>query len=395
MKIFSLKIIIAALLLILHPFNVFCSAEEPPKKYNPNIPSYKDIQLFSKALAALQYASLGTDNQDKRIFVYAALTAMTEALDRYSFFVPPDIMDFFIESRKEKFAGIGIHIAKSENGFLEIISVEQDGAAYKAGLRSGDVITKIDGKTVDTMRLLDSLRLIRNAASPAGSTVSLSVIKKGDTVPADLVITREFIKSILVESKMLENGYGYIKIKQFKKGLIDDVKKSVKDLDSESRLHGLIIDLRNNPGGDMESCIECLRLFVHSGILTSIESTYPNRQTVFKAYGTNPYTYPLVVLVDEGSASASELFAGALQFHKRAPIMGRKTFGKGTFQSLVPIAEDTGLYITLGKFFLPDGSSVEGKGILPDIIIEQSEDDELTINDALQLLKTFHIGGNL
>jgi carboxyl-terminal processing protease len=395
MKICILKIIIAVLLFISHPFNAFCGEEEPSKKYNPNIPSYKDIQLLSKALTTLQYASLGTDNQDKRIFVYAALTAMAEALDRHSFFVPPDIMDFFIESRKAKFAGIGIRISKSEKGFLEITSVEQDGPAYKAGLRSGDVIIEIEGNAVNTMRLLDSLRLIRNPALPAGSTVSLSVIKKGDTIPSDFVITREFIKSILVESKMLEKGYGYLKIKEFKKGVATDIQESLKNLNSESNLHSLVIDLRNNPGGEIESAVECLRLFVHSGILTTIETTVPERQTIYKAYDTNLYAYPLVILVNEGSASASELFVGAMQFHKRGTVLGRKTFGKGTFQSFVPIAEDMGLYITLGKYFLPDGSSVEGKGVIPEIMIEKDEDEDVIINKALQMLKTVPTGGKL
>jgi carboxyl-terminal processing protease len=364
------------------------AAGENPISHEQKTASYKDIQLLGNALSVLQFLSM--DNKDSKVFVYSALEAMAGALDRYSFFVPPDLIGIFSESLKDRYIGIGIHIAKNGNGTIEVISTEPDGPAYKAGIKPHDIIISVDGKPVNKMPLVDSLKLIAGPGFSAGSTLVLAVLRDGSLQPIDFLLTRGFIRAQTVDWKISAKNYGYIKLSRFGKGTILDFMQALKDMESrEGVLKGLIIDLRNNPGGDMDSCIELLRLFLGSGNITSLDSNYPQYKVTFKANKEQVYSWPLVIIVDEGSASASELFSGALQLHKRATIIGRKTFGKGSFQSIVPLSEGGGLYVTLGKFYLPDGKSIEGIGVAPDIFLDKDTDNNIVIQKALEILKSY------
>lgn len=355
-------------------------------KHVPPIASYKDIQLIGNALSILQFISMDSKNSKK--FVYSALEAMAEALDRYSFFVPPELIDIFFESRKDNHVGIGILIAKTENGNLEIIAVDPNSPAFKAGMKPKDVIITIDGKATNKMRLVDALRLVSNPSLSIGSKATLTILRKDNKTPRDFVITRELIKPQTIEGEIIEKNYGFIKLKKFTKSTLPNIKKTITDMELKAgTLKGLIIDLRNNPGGEIDSSVELSKLFIESGVIASLDSNLPSSKVIFKADKENTYKWSLVIIVDEGSASASELFSGALQYHKRAKIIGKKTFGKGTFQSFIPISDESGLYITLGKFYMPDGSSVEGKGLTPDVIIEKDTNEANTIKKALEILK--------
>lgn len=363
------------------------SAEEKPAKYDQKTVSYKDIQLFAKALSILQSVSM--NKQNSTTFVYAAMQAMAEALDRYSFFVPPALMGSFIEGSKDKYAGIGIHIAKTEDGNLEILSTVPTGPAFKAGIKPKDKIISIDGTPVNKMPLIEAIKLLRNPGLSAGSIVTLSILRNGNARPIDFVLVREFIKPQVLEWKILDRGYGYTRITLFNKSTVPDFQEAIQTLETEGgSLKGLVIDLRNNPGGEMEAATELSRLFIGSGAIASLDSNFPEYKVKFTANRERFYEWPVVIIVDEGSASAAELFSGALQFNKRAQLIGRRTYGKGTFQSLITLSSDTALYITLGKFYMPDGSSLEGSGLRPDVMVDQDVNEEVMINRALQMVKS-------
>jgi carboxyl-terminal processing protease len=216
----------------------------------------------------------------------------------------------------------------------------------------------------------------------------LSILKGGGSEPGSYVLTSAFIKPSTITWKVPEKGYGYVRISQFKNQAPADFRQSVNDIISQDgNLKGLIIDLRNNHGGDMDACIEILRLFLSSCDIAVLDSNVPRLRVKFKADNERIYSWPLTVLVDEGSASASELFSGALQFNRRATIIGSKTFGKGSFQSLIPLAEGGGLYVTLGRFQLPDGKSIEGTGVTPDVLVGKDATEERLIRKALEVLK--------
>jgi len=362
-------------------------ADEPVDKHRNVIASYQDIQMFANTLTILQ--RLSGENSEQKKYLYAALQSMTEALDRYSYFVPPDMIGLFHEEHKNKYVGIGLHIARSSDGKnIEIIFVESDSPAKRAGLEPRDLITAIDGKPVREMRLLDAVKIMMSPGLSEGSKTTFSVLKMGHNNPIDVSLTRAIIKPAVISWNIPEKEYGYVKVAEFNKSTVSDFKKAIDDMGSQAeKLKGVIIDLRNNPGGEIEASVELARLFINEGIITSLTNRLDDVNTVYKATGTRLYNWPLVVIVDKGTASAAELFAGALQIHKRARLVGQKTFGKGVFQSLVPLSSEAGLYITLGPYYLPDGSSVEGIGITPDVPLSQGIPENVIMRKTLSILK--------
>jgi carboxyl-terminal processing protease len=381
-----MKYIVASLLAIVVLIASPATAEDQPIVTDRSKVEYKDIQQLANALSVLNFLSM--DNRDSKVFVYSALEAMTGTLDRYSFFVPPDLVGLFTQSLKDRYIGIGVYVAKSGNGAIEILSTEPDSPAANAGIKPKDVIVSIDGQPVSKMPFTVALNEISGLEFPEGSTIELSILRGGSPEPGSYVLTRAFIKPSTITWKVLEKGYGYVRISRFKSQALADFRQSVNDIMGQNgNLKGLIIDLRNNHGGDMDACIEILRLFLASCDITVLDSNVPKFRVKFKANNEKIYSWPLTVLVDEGSASASELFAGVLQFHGRATIIGGRTFGKGSFQSLIPIAEGGGLYVTLGKFHLPDGKSIEGIGVTPDVFVGKDATEELLIQKALDVLK--------
>jgi carboxyl-terminal processing protease len=191
-----------------------------------------------------------------------------------------------------------------------------------------------------------------------------------------------------VESKVIDQNVGYIRVTKFHKNTVPDVEKAIQDMKKNSpTLKGLVIDLRNNPGGDVQASVELAKVFLDSGIIASFEGNFPGYNVKFRADKGSSYDGPVVILVDEGSASASELFSGALQVNKRARLVGKKTYGKTACQTFVPISDEAGLYLTVGRFFLPDGSTIEGTGLVPDVIINDNMKEEEVLGRAIQLLK--------
>jgi carboxyl-terminal processing protease len=307
--------------------------------------------------------------KDKEV-VYSAIKGVLESLDPHSSFMTPEMYKDMQSDTKGEFGGVGIEIT-IKDGFPTVITAIEDTPAYKAGLKSGDHIIKVDGKLTKNMGLADVVKLIRG---PKGKSVTLTIVREGLTAPKDIPVTREIIFVKSVKYRMLEDDYGYVRIVQFQEKTSRDLGNAIKELvktNKEKPLKGLVLDLRNDPGGLLEQAVEVSDKFLSEGLIVSIEGRKKEESKMkFQAHRDDDYSGPLVVIVNEGSASASEIVAGALQDHKRAIIVGTKSFGKGSVQTVFPMADGSAIRLTTAKYYTPKGRSIQAEGITPDIVVE-------------------------
>ncbi|MFA5354110.1 MAG: S41 family peptidase [Thermodesulfovibrionales bacterium] len=346
--------------------------------------SYKDLQPLSRAFSLLQLVDL--QSRDSRTFLYASLAGMIEGFDRYSYFVPPDMVSLFLDDRDDEYVGIGVHVSRTQDRNAEVLSVEEGSPAAKAGIAPKDLITALDGIPLAAMRSLDISRLLKGPDNAPGSEIRIRLRRPESPDERELVLTRKRLKIRTIESRRLQNSRGYVRVHQFKSNTPEELKEAITELRQDGGMEkGLILDLRNNPGGEMVASVDVARLFLDSGVIASLESNYPGLNAEFRADEPAEVREPLVVLINEGSASGAELVAGAIKHHRRGPLAGRRTFGKGTFQSFVPLTSEMGAYLTLGRYRLADGVSPEGKGVIPDIILDPSSDAD-TLMIAEQIL---------
>lgn len=379
------RILLVTLLTLAMVVPSHATEENPPLKPPEKI-SYKDLQLFGTALSLLEYVDL--QKRDPSGFLYAGLAGMIEGFDRYSYFVSPDLVDVFLNSLKDEYVGIGLHIARTQDGNAEIISVESGSPAEKAGLESKDIIMGLDGIPLKTMRFTNIARIVKGPGKAPGTEVRILLCKAASRKEIELTLARDIIRIKTVESRPLHGSVGYVRIHRFTHATPKDLEREITKLRQDGRMgKGLILDLRNNPGGDMLASVDVARLFLDNGVIASMQSNYPLWNATFRTNGPSPVKDPLVVLVDEGSASGAELVAGAIKVYGRGTLIGRKTFGKGSFQSFVPITNEIGAYLTLGRFKLPDGISPEGSGIVPDMPLESTSDRDDAINKAVSILE--------
>ena len=273
---------------------------------------------------------------------------------------------------KGEFGGLGIEVTM-EDGFVKVVSPIDDTPAARAGLKTGDLIVRLDNKPVKGLSLSQAVDIMRGRP---GSKIKLTVVREGETRPLEFIITRAVIRIVSVKARLLEPGYGYIRITAFQERTGKSMLEAIYKLRAKNRgpLKGLVLDLRNNPGGVLDAAIQVSDAFLSKGMIVYTEGRASNSKHKFFATANDTLKgAPMVVLVNGGSASASEIVAGALQDHKRAIIMGTKTFGKGSVQTIVPMSNGTRLKLTTARYFTPKGRSIQAKGILPDIITEQAE----------------------
>lgn len=328
---------------------------------------YDHLKTFSHVIDLVKKNYVEPVN-DKDI-VYSAIRGMVESLDPYSSFLDPDMYKEMQSETKGEFGGIGIEIT-IKDGFPTVITAIEDTPASKAGLKPGDHIIKIDGKSTKNMGLTQVVRMIRGEK---GKPVTLTIMREGFTSPKDFTIVRDIIKVKSVKSRMLEEGYGYIRITQFQERTSEDLRKAIEELKRNSlNLKGIVLDLRNNPGGLLEQAVSVADEFLSEGLIVSIEGRKKEGRTSFFAQKEDVYSGPLVVLVNEGSASASEIVAGALKDNRRAIVVGTKTFGKGSVQTIFPLGDGSALKLTTAKYYTPKGKSIQQEGIIPDITVENS-----------------------
>src|SRR6056300_350223 len=344
----------------------------------------EDLRIFAEVFGKIK-ADYVEEVDDKQLLT-EALNGMLAGLDPHSTFLDQDHFKEMQQGTAGEFGGLGIEVGM-EDGFVKVISPIEDTPAFKAGLQSGDLIIKLDDKSVKGMTLNDAVKLMRGKP---GSTINVQILRKGKDTPFDVKITRAQIKSQSVKAKLIQEDYGYLRVTQFQERTGEDVAKSINKLFAENKkpLNGIILDMRNNPGGLLNAAVAVSAAFIPEGELvvytegrakdskmhlTAIPENFirdPKGNNYISKLPPEIKKTPMVVLVNNGSASASEIVAGALQDHKRALIVGTKSFGKGSVQSILPMNNGTAIKLTTARYFTPKGRSIQAKGIDPDIIVE-------------------------
>ncbi|MGW8247099.1 MAG: S41 family peptidase [Acidiferrobacterales bacterium] len=321
-----------------------------------------------------------------------ALQGMTSGLDPHSAYLDPEGYKELRIGTEGQFGGLGIEVTM-DNGFVKVITPIEDTPAAKAGLKPGDLIIRLGDTPVKGMSLNDAVRLMRGKP---GSKIVLTIIREGHSKPLKITVERDIIQLRTVKERVLEPGYGYLRITQFQGNTDKSVYKGLNTLVKENhgQLKGLVLDLRNNPGGVLPVAVKVADAFIRDGLIVYTKGRTSDSELEYSAAPDDLLNgAPLVVLVNGGSASASEIVAGALQDHKRAIIMGTKTFGKGSVQTILPISNGGALKLTTARYYTPKGRSIQAAGIEPDIVTEQAK---LTHTDADQeLLKESDLAGHL
>jgi carboxyl-terminal processing protease len=329
--------------------------------------AYQNIEAFANVLTMVQKNYV--DEVSTEQLIDGAINGMLSSLDPHSAYLTPDLYKELQVDTRGSFGGLGIEITQ-RNGVLTVVSPIEDTPASRAGVKSGDQIIKIDNEFTKDMTLLQAVKLMRG---PEGSKISLTLRRENVPDWIDLSLKREVIQIKSVKYRVLEPHYGYLRITQFQEHTEHDAKNALAAMDKESGgLQGLVLDLRNNPGGLLSQAVKVSDLFIDSGLVVYTEGRLDNQQQKFYAHkGTGNTDFPMVVLVNGGSASASEIVAGALQDHKRALVLGTQTFGKGSVQTILPLADgEAAIRLTTARYFTPNGRSIQATGITPDIIME-------------------------
>jgi carboxyl-terminal processing protease len=334
---------------------------------------YKNIEVFAEVLRQIEENYV--EPQDSEELIYAAIKGMVEGLDPHSaFMTKQEHKDLMIET-KGSFSGVGIEITTRDN-LITVVSPIEGTPAYRAGIKAGDQIIAINDEPTNEMTLSDAVKRIRG---PKGSDVKLTVRREGSDKPLDFSITRDVIPLRSVRHHQLTPEVGYVRISNFQSKTERDLKSALKTLEEE-KIEGLILDLRNNPGGLLDQAIKVSDLFLDEGLIVSTKGRDSSQNMEISAQRNGrPRTYPMIVLVNEGSASASEIVAGALQDNKRALVLGTKTFGKGSVQTILPLSDGSGLRLTTARYYTPSGNSIQLEGIIPDIelaFVPPKEDGE-------------------
>jgi carboxyl-terminal processing protease len=335
---------------------------------------YEDLKSFADVLGLLQKEYVEETNS--KDLVYGAIKGMLDTLDPHSAFMTPTTFKEMQEETRGRFEGLGIEITMKD-GILTVVSPIEDTPAFKAGILAGDQILKIEGELTKNMTLVDSVKRLRGTR---GSKVTITIMREGFTKPKEFTLIRDVIPIRSVRHELLEKQYGYIRITQFQEKTDGDFDKAMKALEEENKgpLKGLILDLRNNPGGLLDQAVKISDRFIESGIIVSMEGRREDQKVKFYAHPAdgNLARYPLIVLVNGGSASAAEIVAGAIQDQGRGIIVGTQTFGKGSVQTIYPLKDGAGLRLTTARYFTPSGRSIQAKGITPDIIVKPSKPEE-------------------
>ena len=365
-----------ALLTVTIPFstNALSEQDNAPQEGGQDVPM-EDVQRFSNALNLIKKYYVNRVN-DKVLFDNA-IRGMLSGLDPHSSYLDENDFKDLQTTTNGEFGGLGIEVTM-EDGVIKVITPLVDTPAFKAGIKSGDYIIKLGSTSVQGLELKDAVNLMRGKP---GSPIELTVIRKGNNKPLIFSLLREKIEIKSVKSKLLDNHYGYVRLTQFQALTDQDMKKAIAQLKQQSggKLSGLVLDLRNNPGGLLDSAIQISDAFLGQGksgkkdLIVYTQGRLPGSK--FTALSTNINDIlnnaPMVVLINNGSASASEIVAGALKDNKRAIILGTRSFGKGSVQTVLPLDDKRGIKLTTALYFTPSGTSIQAKGITPDIVVEE------------------------
>ncbi|MCX7886954.1 MAG: S41 family peptidase [Verrucomicrobiae bacterium] len=369
----SLAIALLGLNLILAA-RIYSETAARAEKENP----YPHLELFTKVLETIRKDYVDKDRVGYKELTYGALRGMLSSLDPHSQFLEPESYKDMKEDTEGKFGGIGIQIAMSKEGFVTVITPIENTPAARAGILPGDRIIKIEGRPTDKMTLAEVVKQLRGEP---GTKVTFTVFRAKAKNPGERIKDYTLERAVIpVESvkdaKIIQDNIGYIRITQFNEPTAEEFEKALGKLEAQG-MDALIIDLRNNPGGLLESARRVASKFIPAGeLIVSTEGRDPANKIVYRADRGKKRTYPLVVLVNNGSASGSEIVAGALQDLKRAVIVGETTFGKGSVQSVLPLPDGSAIRLTTAKYYTPSHKVIHERGITPDIIVPISAEDE-------------------
>ena len=340
-----------------------------------------ELRTFTEVFSRIKSDYVETV-EDKKL-LGDAVQGMLAGLDPHSSYLDADSFKDVRVETEGQFGGLGIEVTM-ENGFVKVVAPIDDTPAARADIRTGDLIIRLDDKAVKGMTLNEAVRLMRGKV---GTDITLTVAREGTTKPFKVTLKRAVIKIQSVKHKLLEPGYGYVRITQFQAGTERYLNDAVKKLNAENKgaLRGLVLDLRNNPGGVLNAAVAVSDAFLNKGLIVYTEGRVADSRLKFSATpGDILNGAPIVVLVNGGSASASEIVAGALQDHKRAVVMGTKTFGKGSVQTIVPVSSGAALKLTTARYFTPNGRSIQATGIVPDIAADEAKITKSEAGDRLR-----------
>ena len=328
----------------------------------------EELRRFSEVFDRIKNAYV--EPVDDAKVLEDAIRGMIAGLDPHSSYLEPDAFEELQEHTSGEFGGVGIEISQ-DDGFIRVIAPIDDTPAEKAGIKSGDLITRLDGEPIQNMGIDEAINRMRGEP---GTSIVLTIVRKGEDKPREIKVVRAIIHVASVKQRMLGEDFGYLRITQFQSNTGADLKKAMAKLEANQALKGLVLDLRNNPGGVLQAAVDVVDAFISEGKIVYTEGRLKSADTSFMASkDTVIGDIPVVVLINGGSASASEIVAGALQDHKRAVIMGTGSFGKGSVQTILPLAEKRALKLTTARYFTPSGRSIQAQGILPDVVVEEAE----------------------
>ncbi|MEQ1529196.1 MAG: S41 family peptidase [Methylococcales bacterium] len=347
--------------------SVFAERDSAEASADNDALPFEDLRTFTEIFGRIKRDYVEPVS-DKKL-LEDAIRGMLSGLDPHSAYLVAEEYQELKEGTTGQFGGLGIEVTM-ENGFIKVVSPIDDTPAQKAGVKAGDLIIRLDDKPVKGMTLTDAVKLMRGKP---GSNILLTIVREGEETPLKINLTRDIIKVKSVKSRLLEKNYGYVRISSFQSGTGEGLKEAITQLKKEntgSNLKGLVLDLRNNPGGVLNAAVEVSDAFLKSGLIVYTEGRIENSEMRFNAAPDDISNgAAIVVLINSGSASASEIVAGALQDQKRAVIMGEKSFGKGSVQTILPTSNGAAVKLTTARYYTPSGRSIQAEGIEPDIAL--------------------------
>jgi len=365
------------LLLVGMALGFFLAAQWVPSVSAVPRQDYESLEAFTNILSIVKKNYV--EDVDTKNLVNGAINGMLSSLDPHSAYLTPELYKELQMDTQGRFGGLGIEITVKD-GILTVVSPIEDTPAAKAGVKPGDQIFKIENEFTKDMTLVDAVKKMRG---PKGTKINISIKREGVPELINFTLMRDTIRVQSVRSRTLEEGYGYIRLAQFQERSDRDVQKALEKMAAEKGgIKGLVLDLRNDPGGLLTQAVRISDLFLDSGLIVYTEGRIESQKQKYFAQKEGSWMdFPMVVLVNGGSASASEIVAGALQDHKRAVILGTKTFGKGSVQTILPLDDNSALRLTTARYFTPNGRSIQAMGIVPDIIVESAPPQEGKVDD--------------
>jgi carboxyl-terminal processing protease len=346
---------------------------------------YKGLSNFTRVLDLIQRNYV--ENVDGEELTNKAIEGMLQSLDPYSAYLSPERYRDLEIGTSGEFVGVGMEVT-TKNGYLNVITPIEGGPADKAGIKPKDLIIEIEGESTKGMVVQEAVNLLRG---PKGSSVNITVEREGVPQPLKITLVREKITVKSVKYRMLDNQIGYIRLTQFQENSSQELRSALSALESQNgkKLRGVVLDLRNNPGGLLGEAIEIVDEFIDQGLIVSVRGRTEGQAREYYATKNGDFQeYPIVVIVNDGSASASEVVAEALQDSKRATILGTNTFGKGSVQTIIRLEDGSGLKLTTAKFYAPSGRSISEIGVTPDVIVENDDSNDKQLDTAIEILKS-------